>query len=250
MIKIQSKCWPRATDLTGGNAMYVNPYFEENDLNTIHTLIEEHRFGMLVSTKHGLRATHIPFILHRNEGSKGTLVSHAARADPIWRGFDGQTEMLAIFPGPKTYVRSRWYSEAGISTYNFIAVHVYGKPRMFEEEDQIIDHLDELLKVHECDYQDPWLLDEIPSSWVVPFLRAIAPFSMEIERVEAKVKVSQNRSAADREGVRQGLRERGYDDDIAIANLMEVYPYTSEEGRPLLEPVLDEHGILKVQEDR
>lgn len=230
--------------------MYVNPYFEESALNSIHDLIEANRFGVLVSAKDGLGGTHIPFILHRDEGSKGTLVSHTARADPIWRGFDGQTEMLAIFPGPTSYVRSRWYSEAGISTYNFIAVHVYGRPRMFEEEDQIMDHLDELLKVHECNYPDPWLLDTTPSSWVAPFLRAIAPFSMEIERVQAKVKVSQNRSAADREGVRQGLWERGYDDDIVIADLMEGYPYTSDEGRPLLEPVLDEHGILKVQEDR
>jgi transcriptional regulator len=229
--------------------VYVNPHFKEDDLGQIHDLIEANPFGVLVSARDGLRATHIPFVLHRGEGPKGTLVAHTARADPIWRGFDGKTDMLAIFQGPRSYIRARWYAEVGLPTYNFIAVHVSGRPWAFEEEDLVVEHLDELVRVHETDYKDPWFLEDAPQSYVRPLLSAIAPFTMEIERIRAKVKVSQNRSAADREGVRRGLRKRGHDDDVVIAEVMDRYPYASDEGRSLLEPVLDDNGTVKVQED-
>src|ERR1700690_1372430 len=112
--------------------MYVNPHFAETDLPVLHDTIEAVRFGLLVLCADGPRAAHIPFVLHRDEGRYGTLLAHVARNDPLARHLGSAGEALAIFSGPRAYVSPRWYPSGGLPTYNFLAVHAHGRPRLLE----------------------------------------------------------------------------------------------------------------------
>jgi transcriptional regulator len=179
-------------------------------------------------------------VLHPAEGRYGTLVAHTARADPIAKALDGRTELLAIFQGPSAYIRSRWYVDPGLPTYNFSAVHVYGRARPLPDRDATLGHLAELVDLHEATYADRFRLAEADEAYLTPLLDHIAPFTMVIEHIEGKMKLSQNRSVGDRAAVVGGLRERGAADDRSLAEAMQRYPYRSHEAKPLLGAPADE----------
>jgi transcriptional regulator len=214
--------------------MYVNPHFAERELAVLHDTIEAVRFGLLVICADGPLAAHVPFVLHREEGRSGTLVAHVARNDPLARHFGGEHEALAIFSGPRAYVSPRWYPSGGLPTYDFVAVHAYGHPRRMEDRDVVLAHLTELVDVHEQRFPDPWPLAAAGEDEVAGLLPHIAAFTLEIEAIQGKRKLSQNRSAGDRDGVIRGLRERGGEDDLAIAEEMAVFPYATQEAQTLV----------------
>ncbi len=201
--------------------MYVKPEYAERELLVLHDTIEAARFGLLVLCADGPLAAHIPFVLHRDEGQFGTLAAHVARADPLARHLADGPEVLAIFSGPRAYVSPRWYSDGGLPTYNFLAVHALGRTRPSEDRDAVLAHLAELVAVHEVG--SPWSLASAPQSRVAELLPHILAFTLKISSIQGKRKLSQNRSPEDRVGVIRGLSERGLDDDRAIAEAMTDY---------------------------
>jgi transcriptional regulator len=210
--------------------MYVNPHFAEREQSVLQDIIEAVRFGVLVICSDGPLAAHIPFVLHRDEGRHGTLVAHVSARDPLARHLDGTHEALAIFSAPRAYVSPRWCPSGGLPTYNFLAVHAYGRPRRLEDPDVVLTHLGELVKVHEERFPPPWSLSAVAEDYVAERLPHIAAFSFEIEALQGKRKLSQNRSAEDRDGIIDGLRERGGDDDLAIAEAMAGHSHLSREA--------------------
>ena len=207
--------------------MYVNPHFAERELPVLHDAIEAARFGLLVLCADGPLAAHIPFVLHREEGSYGTLCAHVAGNDPLARHLGDGREALAVFGGPRAYVSPRWYAGAGLPTYNYVAVHAYGRPRPVEDRDAVLAHLAELAEVHERGRSDPWRFGEAPPKDLARLLPHILAFTLPIDAIQGKRKLSQNRSAEDRDGVIDGLRKRAGDDDLTIAEAMVGYPYAS-----------------------
>jgi transcriptional regulator len=221
--------------------MYVNPHFAERELPALQDTIEQVRFGALVLCADALLAAHVPFVLHREQGSLGTLAAHVARNDPLARHLRGRPESLVIFGGARAYVSPRWYPNGGLPTYNYIAVHAYGRPRVIEERDGARAHLAELTAVHERRYQRSWTLADADQGLVEDLLAHIVAFTIEIESIQGKRKLSQNRAAGDREGVIRGLRERACSDDAApdelvIAEAMSAYRYASDEAQSLIAP--------------
>jgi len=208
--------------------MYVNPHYAERELPVLHEMIEAARFGLIVVCADGPLAAHIPWVLHREEGRDGTLLAHVARNDPLARHLGDGREALAIFSGPKAYVSPRWYASDSLPTYNYLAVHVYGRPRLLEDRDEVLVYLAELVDVHERRFPSPWSLTSASEDHVDELLPHIVAFRLEIEAVQGKRKLSQNKTVKDRDGVIGGLRERGADDDRAIAEEMAAYPYTSQ----------------------
>jgi transcriptional regulator len=200
--------------------MYVNPHFAERELPVLQDIVEDVRFGVLVICADGPLAAHIPFVLHRNEGRFGTLIAHVAARDPLARHLDGEDEALAIFNAPRAYVSPRWCPSGGLPTYNFLAVHAYGRPRRLEDPDIVLRHLGELVEVHEERFSRPWSLASVAEDYVEERLPHIAAFRFEIEALQGKRKLSQNRTLEDRDGIVDGLRRRGGDDDLAIAQTM------------------------------
>jgi transcriptional regulator len=196
--------------------MYVKPDYAARELTVLHDMIDAARFGLLVLAADGPLAAHIPFVLHRDEGARGTLVAHVALADPLARHLVAGPEALAIFSGHRAYVSPRWYPEGGLPTYNFLAVHAHGRPRPVEDRDAVLAHLAELVAVHEA----TWSLASAPAGHVEELLPRILAFTLEISSLQGKRKLSQNRPPEERAGVIRGLSERGGEDDRAIAAAM------------------------------
>jgi transcriptional regulator len=210
--------------------MYVNPHFAERELPTLHDTIDAVRFGVLVISADGPLAAHIPFVLHRDESRYGTLVAHVSARDPLARHLDGEHEALAIFSAPRAYVSPRWCPSGGLPTYNYLAVHAYGRPRVWENPDVVLAHLGELVDVHEERFSHPWSLASVAGDYLDERLPHITAFRLEIDALQGKRKLSQNRTPDDRDGIIRGLRERAGDDDLAIAEAMVDYPYASQKG--------------------
>ena len=205
--------------------MYVNPHFIERELPVLHDTIEAVRFGVLVICADGPLAAHIPFVLHPDEGAYGTLVAHVAARDPLARHLDGEHEALAIFSAPRAYISPRWCPSGGLPTYNYLAVHAHGRPHRLEDPDAVLGHLGEIVDVHEQRFSHPWSLASVAEDYVAERLPHITAFRLEIDSLQGKRKLSQNRTAEDREGIIGGLRERAGDDDLAIAEAMAGYAY-------------------------
>jgi transcriptional regulator len=215
--------------------MYVNPHFAERELPVLHDTIEAVRFGLLVICVDGPLAAHIPFVLHREAGDYGTLVAHVAGNDPLARHLDDGHEALAIFGGPRAYISPQWCPGGGLPTYNYVAVHAYGRPRVLKDRDTVLAHLAELVDVHEERLPDPWSLASAPPDHVAALLPHIVAFELEIDTIQGKRKLSQNRAAEDREGIILGLRGRaGAGDDRSIAEAMATYPYASRAAQSVV----------------
>lgn len=114
--------------------MYVPASFAVLDEKTLASFIERYDFAILTSSSStGLVASHIPIMFRRSAGT-AVLIGHVARANNQWQQFDGNAEALAIFHGPHAYVSPTWYATSpAVPTWNYAAVHVYGKPRVRDE---------------------------------------------------------------------------------------------------------------------
>ena len=170
--------------------MYLPKLFIKDDLPALHDLIERRVFGLLTIYREGsIDAAHIPFVLDRGEGPRGRLRGHFARANPIWRSFDGATEALAIFSGPDTYVSPDFYaSPHQVPTWNYVAVHAAGRPRVMADDGDVQRLLEDLSVRNEARLpgKKPWTVDKLPAEVYAQLRRGIVAFEMPIERIEGK----------------------------------------------------------------
>lgn len=200
--------------------MYVPGHFAETDLPTLHSFIDRHPFGLLVSVHDGRpMATHLPLILDRSVAPDGALLGHVARANPQWRQLRDQ-EVLAIFNGPHAYVSPSWYqAEKVVPTWNYVAVHAYGRVELIEDTDSLVSLVHRLTGVFEQSRRTPWDFDP-GDAYMRKLSAGIVGFRLTIERLEGKWKLSQNHPEERRRRVIDGLREEGGEDPEAIASLM------------------------------
>lgn len=196
--------------------MYQPPHFREERLEVQHALIEARSLGMLITAgAEGIEANAIPFIIDRAASKLGTLRAHLAKANPQWRLFTGDTEALVVFQEVDRYVSPSWYPskrEHGkvVPTWNYAMVQVWGKPRLMATSQDLREQLDALTHRHESARAHPWKVDDAPADFVAAQMKGIVGVEIEIERIEGKWKVSQNRQDPDRLGVADGLaREQG-----------------------------------------
>lgn len=201
--------------------MYIPTAFREDRLDVLHQIMRDNSFITLVSTgTDGLIATHLPILLDERRGKFGTLVGHVARENPHWRSFAGDQDTLAIFQGPHAYVSPSWYTTPfAVPTWNYVAVHAYGRPRIVEDEARLYAIVADLVRAFERQFAYAWDLDA-RREFAEKLLKNIVGFEIEITRIKGKRKLSQNRSRADQAGVVAGLRGRGEPLDVALAQLM------------------------------
>ncbi|HTU93160.1 MAG TPA: FMN-binding negative transcriptional regulator [Gemmataceae bacterium] len=202
--------------------MYIPAAFAEPDPTKLHDFIEQNSFGLLVSQVDGLPfATHLPFLLQRTTGPHGALVGHVARANPHWQEAGGQTA-LAIFSGPHAYISPTWYeAEQVVPTWNYTAVHAYGKVQIIEDEAALLDIVREMVRVYEQGMPRPWSFDP-SSTFMERLLGQIVGFRIEIDKIEGKFKLNQNHPAERRKKVIRTLRQRSDENAQAIAALMQA----------------------------
>jgi transcriptional regulator len=200
--------------------MYVPPHFSETDPATLFDFIERHSFGQLVSQVDGFPfVTHLPLILQRDAKPSGVLLGHVARANPQWRSLAGQTA-LCVFTGPHAYVSPSWYeSDFVVPTWNYTAVHAYGRVEVVEEPDTLREIVEKSVETYERAMPRPWTFDG-GETIARRLLTQIVGFRVPIERLEGKWKLNQNHPAERRERVVRALRERGDENSLAIAEMM------------------------------
>ena len=193
--------------------MYLPAHFEETRVEVLHRLIHSHPLGTLVTfAADSLDANHIPFEIDPEPAPFGTLRAHVARANPVWRDFSKAVEPLAIFQGPQIYITPSWYqtkAETGkvVPTYNYIVVHAYGAMRVFEDAGWLRKFVGGLTDRFESTRAQPWAMTDAPEDFIASQLRAIVGIEIRLTRLIGKWKTSQNRPAADQQGVLVGLRE-------------------------------------------
>jgi transcriptional regulator len=204
--------------------MYLPELFRVEDVAQTHALMRARPFAALVSAgPSGLFASHLPTVL-RDDGRHGVIECHLARANPHCRDLAGG-EALMIFQGAEGYITPNWYpskAEGGkvVPTWNFAAVHAYGRPEVVSDADWLRRHVTELTAQQERDQPRPWAPSDAPASFIDTMLRGIVGFRFAITRLEGKWKMSQNRTPQDREGVVNGLTLRDRGDDREIAELV------------------------------
>lgn len=205
--------------------MYIPPAFGVEDIAEIHRTMREARSATLVTaTEEGLIGTPVPMLLDETEGANGTLYAHVARSNPQWK-LQPSCEAMAIFAGPEAYVTPSWYvtkqeTHKVVPTWNYVAVHAYGPIEFFDNADRLLDIVRRLTDLHEQSQKDRWAVADAPADFIQTQLKAIVGLRMPITRCDAKRKVSQNRSAADRTGVIDGLSRSDRPEDHIVAALI------------------------------
>ena len=205
--------------------MYRPDHFRVDDLEAMHALMRARPLATLVSSSAaGLCATHMPTVL-KDEGTHGTIEFHLARANPHWKELAECSEALMIFQGPDAYITPNWYPSKAehqkvVPTWNYAAVHAYGRPEIMRDPETLRRHVGELTDQQEKREAVPWAVTDAPERYVEVMLRGIVGFRFVITRIEGKWKMSQNREMQDRAGVVQGLKARGAPDDFESAGII------------------------------
>jgi transcriptional regulator len=186
--------------------MYVPPTFAVDSPEAIRALIATYDFATLVSHgQGGLTATHVPVLLEPGRGPQGTLVTHLARANPHAQALDG-AETLAIFQGPHGYVSPSLYAtHPSVPTWNYAVAHVYGRARAVTDPQSLRAMLETLVAKHETGRATPWSMAGLSAEYMDKMLRGIIGIEIEISRIEAKLKLSQNRNRIDRAQVTEAF---------------------------------------------
>jgi transcriptional regulator len=208
--------------------VYVPEHFAMSD-GAVQDLLREHGAGDLVTaTAEGLVATMLPFVYDPDRGPHGALLGHLARNNAHWRQAP-VGDALVILRGPDAYVSPQWYAskrEHGrvVPTWNYVTAHVYGELVVHDDVAWVDGLVRRLTTKHEAGHAQPWAVDDAPARFVAGQLRAIVGVEVVISRIEAKAKLSQNRPAADIDGVVEGTRRHG---DEAMSRAV-------DEARPAL----------------
>ena len=205
--------------------MFRPDHFRVEDVARMHALMRARPLATLVTAgPAGLYATHMPTVL-KAEGDNGTVEFHLSRANPHWKDLAETTEALMIFQGPTGYITPNWYpskteTQKVVPTWNYAAVHAYGRPEMMQDADTLRRHVTDLTDQQEKTEAQPWAVTDAPERYIDVMLRGIVGFRFVIARLEGKWKMSQNREMQDRQGVVKGLGARGAADDREIAEIV------------------------------
>jgi transcriptional regulator len=207
--------------VTPQTPMYQPSAFREERLEVLHALIRAHPLGTLITSgTQGLIANLVPFIVVADAGDKGTLRCHIAKANDQVEALKAGSETLVVFQGPEAYITPAWYAskqEHGrvVPTWNYAVVQVRGTPRVIDDAAWLRAQIEALTSGQEGRRAEPWSVSDAPAPFVEGQMKAIIGIEIPIVTIEGKWKVSQNRPAADRQGVVEGLRGESMNEDMA-----------------------------------
>jgi transcriptional regulator len=176
--------------------LYIPPHFRVEDRDALYAFMEQYAFGTLVTSgAAGMHVSHIPFLPERGADGAIRLLGHVARANEQWKAIEDADHLVAIFQGPHAYVSPTWYANhPSVPTWNYSVVHAHGKARLMDEA-ELHDLLMRLSATYEAGNPKPWRMSELPPAYVDSMLKMIVGFEIEVERLEGKFKLSQNRPA-------------------------------------------------------
>ena len=198
--------------------MYIPKLYREEDREKILEFLRQNDFATLV-TYDGEKpiASHLLMGI-LEEGESLFVNGHMSRANPHWKTFEKNPEVLMIFQGPHTYISPTWYNHVNVPTWNYQSVHVYGKPRIITNYDEAYELLKRLVDRYESN--SPYQLESLPKDFVEKEIKGIVAFQIEVTRIEANYKLSQNRKDDDYANIITQLDARTDDLSHGVAEAM------------------------------
>lgn len=192
--------------------------------DVLTTLAADFPATLVTLNSDGLRATMLPILYDADEGEHGILRGHLARGNPQWRTIESDAEALVILNGPDAYITPSWYEEKRLTgkvvpTWNYVTVQARGVVELRHELDWLVAHVRRLVERHESYRDVPWSIDDAPDGYIATQARAIVGLEIRVTSLEAKRKLSQNRSSEDILGVIEGL-STGTPREVAVADEM------------------------------
>ncbi len=198
-------------------ALYIPTLYREEDREEILTFLRHNNFPAIVSFD-GERpiATHAPIEVAEGENGKITIYAHISRANPQWKTF-GKQEILLIFQGAHTYISPRWYNHVNVPTWNYLIIHVHGTVRFLQGDDlfALFSRL-----VHNHEVNTPYSLEGLPRDFVEKEMKGTVGFAIDVTRIDAGYKLSQNRNDEDHENIVRELNKREDEDSAKVARAM------------------------------
>lgn len=188
--------------------MYLPRHFEAADPQAPWALVRDFPLGTWIQQVDGrLDVQHLPFLHRPGETGYGRLIGHVARANPAWRHAGAG---MVVFQGPQGYVTPSWYPGKVVDgrvvpTWNYAVVHLHGQARAIEDREALREIVTALTARFEAPRAQPWQVADAPDDYIDRMLGAIVGIEFAVDHVEAKFKLSQNRTPADAHAVREGL---------------------------------------------
>ena len=203
--------------------MYTPDIYKNEDQEEIKKFLQDNSFGILINQTNGkLWATHIPLELGTNTEGKTILEGHISKENLQWNGFLESNEVLAIFSGPHSYISPSWYDHENVPTWNYIAVHVYGKIKIIEGQ-AVIDSLKRQVDKYEQKSKNPVRIEDLSKKTMMQ-ARGIVAFEIEIDKIEATRKMSQNRDSKNYQNIISELEKNNSANSFATAKEMKKCP--------------------------
>jgi transcriptional regulator len=201
--------------------MYVRASHRPRSVADVIQVVKDNMFATLVSHGDGgAVASHLPFMIDESRGEQGTLLAHMARANPQSAAIGTDAEMLVIFLGPHAYVSPSWYEDrATAPTWDYVAVHCYGRSRRHSDE-EALQNIERLINVVEKPSVKPWSIDDLTPENVQALLRNVVSFEIPISRMEGKFKLNQGDKPERIVAAIAQLEQQG---DEALAGYMRRY---------------------------
>ncbi|HEY5729827.1 MAG TPA: FMN-binding negative transcriptional regulator [Anaerolineales bacterium] len=198
--------------------MYISKLYLEEDRAKILEFLRQNEFATLV-TYDGEKptASHLPMEVV-DEGESLFINGHMSKANPLWKTFETNTEVLVIFQGPHAYISPTWYNHVNVPTWNYQAVHLYGLPRI-GTGNEYYTMLSRLIAKHEngTDYR----MESLPQDFVEKQMNGTVGFQVNVTRIEANYKLSQNRDDDDYHNIISQLNAREDEMSHKVAEAME-----------------------------
>jgi transcriptional regulator len=202
--------------------MHIPDLFKNENPEAIRTFLKENAFGILINQTNGkLWATHIPLELDYNKEGEEILYGHVSKLNPQWTAFESNDEVLAVFTGAHSYISPSWYDHENVPTWNFTAVHVYGKIKIVEG-DAVIDSLSKLVDKYEQNSKCPVRVADLSKKTMME-ARGVVAFEIKIQEIQAQTKMSQNRDDKNYAAIIKELNNTENPQSIAVAKEMEKY---------------------------
>ena len=200
--------------------MYTSPLNRQENIPAVVDFLKKNGFATLVSQHEGRPwATHIPLFLEEKTDGTWSLAGHLARANPSWKSWGENDEILAIFQGPHAYISPSWYEKANVSTWNYLAIHIYGKLRIMEGE-ELLAALSKLTQKYESGREGAVLVENLPPEYVKKEMRGVVGFEILPTKIQGTWKLSQNRNDADYQRIISELEKIGDENSAQIAEEM------------------------------
>lgn len=199
--------------------MYISKFYRQEDRAEILEFLKQNEFAILV-TYDGEKPIASHLLMEVLEEGENLFVSgHMSKANPLWKTFEKTPEVLVIFQGPHSYISPTWYNHVNVPTWNYQAVHLYGTSRIVTDLDELQAMLSRLVAKQEAG--GAYRLESLPPDFVMSQIKGIVGFQIEVTRIEAGYKLSQNRDEENYHNIVRHLQERDDEMSHQVAEAME-----------------------------